>query len=222
MPQPVDSRFPASIQELWAELHSDVVWLHGRWIVYRQLFGTSKERVDLLNESAGTVSWILQQLLLDDVQLALSKIGDPAGTGAKTNLTLRRLQVNLSSAGEVALATKLEPFLKGFEDSCVNLRCRRNKWIAHSDLSTKLGARATPLPGPSRTEIEVALEALRGVMNCVEVHYTKSQTAYEHFLMDQDGDFLLSALARGKRYHDLVIEGKIPKDDLRRNYPRGV
>jgi hypothetical protein len=222
MPQPLDTRLPVPIQELWAELHSDVVWLHGRWIIYRQLFGTSKERVDLLNESAGTVTWILQQLLLHDVQLALSKIGDPAGTGAKTNLTLRRLQVDLSSAGEVAVANQLEPLLKEFEDSCASLRHRRNKWIAHSDLATKLAARATPLSGPSRTEIETALAALRAVMNCVELHYTESQTAYEHFVMNADGDHLLMALARSKRYRDLVSEGKIAKDDFRRSYPRGV
>ncbi|HQN64990.1 MAG TPA: hypothetical protein PLR90_02485 [Methylophilus sp.] len=222
MVQPLDTRFPKPIQKLWTELHSDVVWLHGRWIIYRQLFGTSKERVDLLNESAGTVTWILQQLLLHDVQLALSKIGDPAGTGAKKNLTLRRLQADLSSAGEAVLTSKLEPLLEQFENSCVSLRDRRNKWIAHSDLATKLAARATPLSGPSRTEIEVALAALRGVMNCVELHYTDSQTAYEQFIMDEDGEHLLMTLARAKRYRDLVAEKKVPKDDLRRHYPRGV
>jgi hypothetical protein len=222
MPQPLDPRFPASIQELWAELHSDVVWLHGRWIIYRQLFGTSKERVDLLNESAGTVTWILQERLLHDVQLSLSKIGDPAGSGAKTNLTLRRLEAELRASGEVELATELAPLLKQFDDSCARLRHRRNKWIAHSDLATKLAARATPLSGPSRNEIEIALAALRNVMNCAQLHYTESQTGYEHFMMDSDGSFLLTTLAEGKRYRELVAEGKIPSDDFRRRFPGGV
>lgn len=222
MPNPVDPRFPAPIQELWAELSSDVVWLHGRWIIYRQLFGTNKARVDLLNESAGTVTWILQSLLLHDVQLALSKIGDPAGTGNRTNLTLRQLQADLETAGETALTTKLEPLLKRFEDSCAKLRHRRNKWIAHSDLATKLAARATPLSGPSRTEIEGALAALREAMNCVEFQYTESRTAYDHFVMNEDGEHLLMTLIRAKRYRELVADGKIPRDDIRRSFPSGV
>lgn len=222
MPQPLNPHYPAAIQELWAELSADVVWLHGRWIIYRQLFGTNKERVDLLNESAGTVTGILQNLLLHDVQLALSKIGDSAGTGKKTNLTLRRLQTDLNAAGEISVAVELEPLLKDFEDSCEKLRHRRNKWLAHSDLATKLAARATELIGPSRTEIETALTALRAVMNHVELHYTESQTAYEHFVMNEDGEHLLLTLARARRYRELVSDGTIPKDDLRRHYPRGV
>jgi hypothetical protein len=222
MPQPINPRFPSAVQELWAELSADVVWLHGRWIIYRQLFGTNKERVDLLNESAGTVTWILQNLLLDDVQLAISKIGDPAGAGKTRNLTLRRLQVDLRDTGEISLVANLEPHLKTFEDSCSEIRHRRNKWIAHSDLDTKLGARAIPLSGPSRSEIETALAALREALNCVELHYTGSQTAYEHFVMNQDGEHLIMELARAKRYRVLVGDGTIPRDDFHRNFPRGV
>lgn len=222
MPHSLDTRFPSALQVLWAELSADVVWLHGRWIIYRQLFGTNKERVDLLNESAGTVTWILQNLLLHDVQLSLSKIADPAGSKLKKNLTLRRLQVDLRDIGEVSLATKLEPLLATFEASCAKIRHRRNKWIAHSDLDTKLKARATSFIGPSRTEIEDALKALRGVMNCVELHYKGSQTAYDHFVMNEDGEHLILTLARAKRYRALVANGSIPRDDFRRNFPDGV
>ncbi|MGJ0490378.1 hypothetical protein [Methylobacter sp.] len=222
MPQPLDSRFPKAVRELWASLSADVVWLHGRWIIYRQLFGTNKERVELLNESAGTVTWILQNLLLHDVQLSLSKIGDPAGGGGRQNLTLRRLQLALKDAGEHEVADKMEPLLAAFESSCEKVRHRRNKWIAHNDLLTKLSARATPLAGPSRDEIEGALVALREVMNCVELHYTESQTAYEHFVMNEDGEHLVAALARAKRYRELVAEGGIPRDDFRRRFPGGV
>jgi hypothetical protein len=219
MPQPIDSRFPLAIQELWAELLTEVVWVHGRWIIYRQLFGTNEERVNLLNEAAGTVTWILQHLLLDDVQLSISKIGDPAGDGKRRNLTLRRLQLDLNEVGQLSLATNLEPLLKAFEDSCSQIRYRRNKWIAHSDLATKLGARAVPLSGPSRSEIEAALAALRQALNFVELHYAGSQTAYEHFVMKQDGEHLILELIRAKRYRGLVEDGVIPRDDLHRHFP---
>lgn len=222
MPQMLDPRFPSSIQELWATLSADVVWLHGRWIIYRQLFGTSEDRVELLNEAAGTVTWIFQNLLLHDVQLSLSKIGDPAGTGSRQNLTLRRLQVALRTEGETSLADKIEPLLLAFEAACDKVRHRRNKWIAHNDLSTRLNARAAPLTGPSREEMEIALSALREVMNCVELRYTKGQTVYDQFIMNQDGRHLVAALAKAKRYKELVKEGVIARDDFRRRFPDGV
>jgi hypothetical protein len=222
MPQPLESRYPQPIRELWASLYADVVWLHGRWIIYRQLFGTNEARVKLLNETAGTVAWMLQQSLLHDVQISLSKLGDPAGSGSRTNLTLHTLVATLETAGETELAAKVTPLLDAFDGSCEKVRHRRNKWIAHSDLATKLSSRATPLSGPSREEIEAALLALRNVMNAVEVHYTESQTAYEHFVMNQDGEHLISALARAKCYRELVTEGAIPRDDFRERFPSGV
>lgn len=222
MPHPTDVRFPKAIQELWATLLVEVVWLHGRWIIYRQLFGTSKKRIELLNETAGTVTWVLQNLLLHDVQMALSKIGDSAGSGKRKNLTLRRLQVELHGIGESSVADGMENLLNSFETSCDKVRHRRNKWIAHNDLDTLLNARAIPLEGPSRDEIENSMEKLRDVMNLVELHYTQTTRAYEHFVMKQDGEHLIAALTRAKRYRELVATGDIPRDDLRKAYPSGV
>lgn len=222
MSQSLDSRFPDALQELWASLNANVVWLHGRWIVYRQLFGTSEERVDILNEAASTVSWILENLLLNDIQLSLSKIGDPASSGSRQNLTLRRLQVVLRECGYLAFSEELEPLLVNFENSCQKLRHRRNKWIAHNDLSTIINSRSQPLFDPSREEIEISLSALREIMNCVDLKFTDTVTAYEHFIMQNDGNHLVAALARSKRYRELVQEGVIPTDDFLRRFPQGV
>lgn len=220
--QPLDPKLPTQIQELWASLLGDVVWLHGRWIVYRQLFGTNKERVDLLNESDGTFTSIIQHLLLHDIQISISKIGDPAGNGSRTNLTLRRLQLEVRNIGEATLATSMESPLIAFEASCDKIRHRRNKWIAHNDLKPRLEERAVPLAGPSRNEIEQALEAMRTVMHCVEFHYKDQRTAFEHFVMQEDGEYLISALLRGKRYRELVQNGTLSRTDLRERFPGGV
>ena len=222
MTQPLDTRFPIEVQEIWAELYSDVVWLHGRWIIYRQLFGTNKARVDLLNETTGTITGILQDLLLHDVQLSISKIGDPPGNGSHTNLTLTRLQLELRDAGHVDVADSMDVPLAEFEDTCKNLRHRRNKWIAHSDLQTSIGSRAMPLLGPSRKEIETALAALRKVMNTVELRYTGSRSAYEHFNMNEDGEHLILALLQAKRYRELIKDGMAPKENLSKRFLGGT
>jgi hypothetical protein len=98
----VDPRYPLQIHTLWTTLDREITWLHGRWIIYRQLFGTNKERVELLNKSAGTFFNVLQDVLLHDVQLSLSKLGDPAGSGSRENMTLEALHQVLQTSGENA------------------------------------------------------------------------------------------------------------------------
>ena len=196
---PLDTRLPPSIQDFWRSLHSEVVWLHGRWILYKQLFGTSPERIDILNAAAPTFFNIQQTIMLNDVQLSISKFGDPARTGTRTNLTL---SVHIES----------------FKVSCDKIRHRRNKWIAHFDLNSMLQKQVVPLPGPSREEIERALEQLRAAMNSIATYYGLSQTLYEHFSMAADGEFLVSTLRKGIRYQQLVKEGVIGRDDMRKNF----
>lgn len=222
MVHPVDPRFPKPIQEMWATIKAEVVWLHGRWLIYRQLFGTNKERVALFNETAGTVAVIVQDVLLRDVQIAISKLGDPAASRKNKNLTLRRLQMELRNAGETDAAEQMDPLLETFETASATVRSRRNKWIAHSDLDTLLAARAAPLYGPSREEIETILSALREVMNCLEVKYANSTTAYEHFVMSRTGEDVITAFAMAKRYKELVKLGEIPRDDFRARFPNGL
>ena len=214
----VDPRIPLPIHDLWATLQREVVWLHGRWIIYRQLYGTSPERIDILNRSASTFFNVLQENLLREVQLSLSKLGDPAGSGTRTNLTLEALVEQLANAGEITVVAKLRPLVATFDGACAKLRHRRNKWIAHFDLKTMIDSKVSPLEGPSRREIEAALAALREAMNCVQLFYTGSQMAYEHFSINNDGEHLLSVLKQGLRYRQLVIERVVPHDDLRKNF----
>jgi hypothetical protein len=178
------------------------------------LYGTSAERVDVLNRSAGTFFNVLQIVLLHDVQLSLSKLGDPAQSRVQKNMTLKALAAQLQTDGESAVVLKLVPRVGAFDVSCSKIRHRRNKWIAHFDRDTMLNATVAPLEGPSRAEIEEALAALREVLNCIEKHYTETTTGYEYFTMTHDGDALVAALIKSLRYEELVREGVIAPDDL--------
>jgi hypothetical protein len=59
---------PREIEDIWNFLHREVTWLHGRWRMYRQLYGTSEARVDALNRVAPTFFATLQNILVDEVQ----------------------------------------------------------------------------------------------------------------------------------------------------------
>jgi hypothetical protein len=84
-----------------------------------------------------------------------------------------------------------------------------------------LASKVNPRHGPSRNEIEVSLDALRAFMNCIQLHYWDSQTMYENFVMNSDGEQLITVLMRGIRYKQLVKEGIIPHDDLRKHFKIG-
>jgi len=100
------SKVPSAIAPVYDELRSEITWLHGRWLTYRELFAESPRRIELLNEVAGTFFYIIQEVLLDEVQVCLSKLTDPATSGKHENLSLEQLQAKLEGHGDSVLATK--------------------------------------------------------------------------------------------------------------------
>jgi len=204
--------FPPTIRQLWSGLDAEVTQLHARWIMYRQLYGTSKERVDLLNASAGSFFAALQDMWLHEVQLCLSKLDDPATSRFGANMTLKALHEGLVDAGEESAATKLHACVPQFTEACKKIRHRRNKWIAHYDRKTMLGE--DPRMSASRAEVEAALEALRNAMNALRIHYSGNGCAYEHVSLQSDGDALIHCLKQGMRYGELVDAGTVPWSDF--------
>jgi hypothetical protein len=206
---------PESLRVHWDALDGEVIWLHGRWKVYRQLFGTSSERVDVLNQTSGTFFNIIQSVLMDSVQLTLSKLAERPRTSGQKNLTLASLIWDVEALGDAALGHALQDLLSAYRRSCAQLIHRRHKQLAHYDRATLLNQVSTPLPGPSRQEIEDALAVLRAFMNTLQRDFTQSETAYDHFVMTYDGDLLLSVLRQGLRYQELVRDGTLSWNDLR-------
>jgi len=210
------SKIPPAIIQIYDELRSEITWLHGRWLTYRELFADSERRIDLLNESAGTFFYIIQDVLLDEVQICLSKLTDPASTGKHENLSLEQLQSKLEQHGDLALATKCRGVLNTIHTQCQVFRVRRHKELAHLDLPTALKQLPQPIPGVSRQMIEDAMLSVRDYMNAIEAHYNDSEWGYEHFIMGNGAGALVATLRAGLRYEELVQERGIPLDDWRK------
>jgi hypothetical protein len=209
------SIIPTEIAQVHGVLVTEVTWLHGRWICYRQLFAESQRRFDLLNECASTFFFIVQDALFGEVQIMLSKLTDPAKTNQHENLSLEQLQVRLELHGDSGLAQRNRAALDALKVMCEPFRTWRNKQLAHLDLLTSMKSGPAPLPGISRQMIEDALAAVRQYLNAIEQHYDDTENGYEHFVMSSDGDALLAVLRAGLRYEELVQAGQIPLDDYR-------
>jgi hypothetical protein len=210
------SKVPPEFIAVYDELRSEITWLHGRWLTYRELFAESPQRIELLNESAGTFFYIIQEVLLDEVQVCLSKLTDPAATKKHENLSLEQLQSRLEQYGEPTLAAKCRFVLDKVLIQCEVFRIRRHKTLAHLDLPTALKQLPQPLPGVSRQMVEDALASVRDYMNAIEAHYNDSEWGYDNFILNGGSAALLATLRSGLRYEELVQERALPFDDWRK------
>jgi hypothetical protein len=98
--------FPPGAGELACELSWSITHLHLKWKHYRSLFGTSLERIDLLERAAPALFRWLETIMRNDVVLAITRITDPPRTGKHQNASLERLIELLEPhvVGSVALA----------------------------------------------------------------------------------------------------------------------
>lgn len=206
---------PSEIDEIYEALKTEITWMHGRWIVYRQLFAESEKRIDLLNESASTFFYIIQDVLLGEIQVSLSKLTDPASSGKFDNLSLEQLQARVEAKGQQKLAVQLRQLLDDLQSKSKPFRAWRNKQLAHLDLKTAMKSSLNPLPGISRQMIEEALSSVRDYMNEIEGHYHDSTFGYEHFMMLTDGEALVAKLKYGLRYEELLQARALPVGDWR-------
>ncbi len=215
---------PPTLNDTWTFLHTEVIWLHGRWELYNQLYGESPERIDFLNRAAPTFFALLQGILLNDVQLTLSKLADRATIGNRRNVTLETLLQEIEAVSERELAGQLTPLLARYRTACGDVKTRRNKHIAHFDFATQIapGGKAAALPGPSRKEIDTALIALREFMATIFGHFERKHMAYEMFSLHDGANQLLFVLKQGLRYDELVEVRAIDRGDLVRSPYFGV
>ena len=171
-----------------------VVWLHVKWRAYRELFGTSEERVSLLNDHAPVTFRIFQQALYDDVQLSIARLADPSESCGQRNLSLRTLlDMYPGDVPEPAERAHDE-----FQRAVTSIRTRRHKELAHNDLGCVAGVLA--LTGISRREIEAALAQLWTVLEEAHGQNSRSEICFDRVIgiYEDTGDFveLLESMAR--------------------------
>src|SRR5438270_3135411 len=77
--------------ELYSKLWNECVSLHWKWEEYVALFGTTPERIDLLNRSAPSFFRVVQDTLWENILLHIARLTDPPQSVGKDNLTIRRL-----------------------------------------------------------------------------------------------------------------------------------
>lgn len=201
------------LAEVFHKLETDLVWLHMKWRQYRELYGTSQSRLDLLNESAPLFFRVVQDSVWEDTLLSVARLTDRTGDGSKRNLSICHLpdlvsdpSVRLELEASISLAIEAASFARDW----------RNRRIAHRDLNHALDPHATPLAAASRQRIEEALTALRNVLNTVNKRLRNTTFMFEPTGSTHSAVSLLYVVRDGldaQRAHETAMrEGRLPPE----------
>jgi hypothetical protein len=210
-----EKALPEEIAVVFEALKSELIWLHGRWIIFEQLYGASPERVEMLNQIASTYFFVTQEVLLNDILISIGRLTDKPRLGKNDNLSIGQIASRLDNIKYPELTTRLEEHMNYIETLCKPIRAHRNKKLAHRDFDLAL-KNAEPLPTITIKAIKDTLEVIRIFMNECEVYFRDSETAYEAFAMKADGNSLISSLKKAVAYDELEEQGFVERGYWRR------
>jgi hypothetical protein len=191
--------FPRGSGELAYELRNGIIYLHLKWKLYRALFGTSQERIDLLNQAAPAFFGHLEPIMRHNIILTITRLTDPARTGKHQNASLGRLIEQLAAHAD---ATKLGGWNVGLatlQTAVEPMRAMRNQFLAHEDLATALNHHFQP--SPSRADTEAVLRNIRDLFGSIEERFCGSCASYDLIIAD-GGEQLITSLQRALTHKD--------------------
>lgn len=111
---------PNNIRPLWVALQQEVIETHYRWNILRALFGTASKR-DVLQHSAPGFFSVVHDAVLNDLEAALAKFGDPPDTCGRSNASLEKLIDEVKKGQEYHVErfpSRLEAGLDKYQRSC--------------------------------------------------------------------------------------------------------
>ena len=204
-----------SLGEVYYSLWQDVALLHVKWDEYVQLYGTNRERVDLLNCAARFFFKVVHDVLWSDILLSIARLVDPPMTGSKKNMTIRLLP----EAVDPCISAKVVCLTNQAVEATQFCTDWRNRRIAHRDLAVVLGESSKPLEQTSRAKVSDALASVAAVLNAVEFHYRESETYFTAMPHPPDGaEQLLYILDYGlkmdKQRSERLRKGKPTAEDI--------
>lgn len=178
---------------VYYKLYNEVVWVHVVWLEVLKLFG-SKQNIDILNKYGSFIFKIIEDSLIDQILLHISRLTDPSKSRGNKNLSLKCLLDYVDSRIDKDILGKL---INSAIKASQFARRHRNKRLAHKDLDLML-SKSKQLEPYDREDIENALNEIRSVMNYIENGYRNHTVMFENFIADEDSLDLIEALKNVK------------------------
>ena len=190
-----------SVEETYEYVSQQVTQLHAHWKILRQLYANDEQR-KLLDSKAPAFFGIIQDVLIESILLALSRLTDPAEmrSGRYQNLTLERL-VTAVQGSDDEFNQSVTNALQSVQTHCQPYRTWRHRVFAHTDQPTAL--RTQSLPPLVQEEIEQALHSVRFLMQRIEYNLGKGDVRYEDVILKGDGNDIIFFLQQAEEFDNL-------------------
>ena len=179
---------------VYEALRQDLIRLNANWQIFSQLFTVSEAKYEVFNETAPGFFKLLQDILIDNAVISLSRLTDPARYESLPRL-IKLLE------GQVAhiFYRELTTDLVALQSACEDIRKHRDKRVAHKAL--KIGGshlRPTPstLPSLTRKKIEGAMASSAALMNKVLGYFESTEQLFVPVIRG-DADSLFHYVERG-------------------------
>ncbi|HWE37831.1 MAG TPA: hypothetical protein VG406_14780 [Isosphaeraceae bacterium] len=192
--------FPPTLSTVYEAIESDVIQLHFRYKLFKQLYAT-QATVDILNVVAPALFAEVRQIMLENIMMVISQLTDPpTSRGPKgatlENLTMRRL-VETIDAQETGLADRLgvPRLLEMLDGHAEPIRTVRNRMLAHNDW----GRRTEPMPLVMKEHIDGTIEAMERILRVTSLYFRDIDIRCEPF-SHSDGDALIEILRQWQEF----------------------
>ena len=145
---------------------NDLFALRIEWRLYRSLFGTNPETVDLLNRVSGPTANTLERILFERTLLGIRRLTDPpVGQRRNTQSVTVKGLVERFGSDDVELRKRVNQA----ESAASFARNWSAKRIAHADLQYRTGK--AKLETASRAKVELAIDKIAKVVKWVSRSY---------------------------------------------------
>ena len=187
---------PSSVEETYTANLREIILLHDRWTMFRQLF-VEEQTIKLLWRSAHSFFYLCHYAFLHETILNICRLTDPAKTGKCDNISLKRLVEEVKTQlPKDSHSHDLDKLWSEADSATSFARQSRNKLLAHSDLETYRNLLNHTLEEVTRDKVGKALGAIAAVINEVEKIYSLQTIDFKGRVIEGDANALLSLLLK--------------------------
>jgi hypothetical protein len=189
-----NNEMAGEVTELYGGIRQDLIRLYANWQIFRQLFATSDERYEILNGTAPGFFKLIQDALVDNAVIGISRLTDPS-----RHASLERLVIALKNQIHHTTYETLQERVASLRAKSEDIREHRDKRVAHRgrDVSPpQFVDGPQKLPPITRKMIEDALSDTAEIMNEVLSSFESVHQVYEP-VVTGDADALLHFLELG-------------------------
>jgi len=208
------SKLPAEIREVFPYLYGEACELRTSWTVYEHLFMANEVRTKLLSEVLGPFLGRFQNLLQDEMFIAIGRMTDP-DTRAQKNLTFWSL-VEGCEKWNPEVGGELRTRVKALAADAKGIRQHRHKRLAHYDMAVSL--EVSSLPKVTLGRIRCVIEEMQALVNFVSTRAGFGTIIFES--LDNPGLTWNAELAvyKSRAYDALEQAGIIPQGEWEKSW----